>query len=75
MSRVKHPRSAPPRLEENPKKNSSIRVAVAAAGTGLATAAQAAEATYAGMSVAAWGSILAVVGVVLALVWVYKKTN
>jgi hypothetical protein len=75
MSQVEQSRSAPFVLEEHHMKNSPIRVAVAAAGTTLATAAQAAETTYAGMSVAAWGSILAVVGVVLALVWVYKKTN
>jgi hypothetical protein len=56
-------------------KTSPLRIVVAATATSLATAAQAAETTYAGMSPAAWGSLLAVVGVVLALVWVYRKTN
>lgn len=56
-------------------KTSAIRVSAAVAGASLASAAQAAETTYAGMTVAAWGSVLAVVGVVIALVWVYKKTN
>jgi hypothetical protein len=56
-------------------KQRSTRIAAAATALTFASAAQAAETTYAGMTAGAWGSILAVVGIVVILVWVYKKTN
>lgn len=56
-------------------KQAPARTAAAATALTFATAAQAAETTYVGMTAGAWGSVLAVVGIVVLLVWVYKKTN
>ncbi len=55
----------------HPSRRATVAVTLAT----LATSAQAQSADSGGISTAGWMSVLAVIGICIALVWVFRKTN